>query len=127
MLNEFSKTVVILLILKVYFFPVKLLIDSHLRDICHLKCHLLVIHSTRMPHTRILRRRLFFIVSTEHQEGHFHIVDGTCLGCVPGYIGPTCDKSVSFCQFHHFFYDIFSTFYAQCFKQYHILKQIGNI
>nr|XP_034321094.1 receptor-type tyrosine-protein phosphatase epsilon-like [Crassostrea gigas] len=26
------------------------------------------------------------------QEGHCHIVDGTCLGCVPGYTGPICDK-----------------------------------
>eukprot|EP00105_Crassostrea_gigas_P016373 XP_011433735.1 PREDICTED: multiple epidermal growth factor-like domains protein 10 [Crassostrea gigas] len=26
------------------------------------------------------------------QEGHCHIVEGTCLGCVPGYKGPTCDE-----------------------------------
>eukprot|EP00105_Crassostrea_gigas_P046077 XP_019930225.1 PREDICTED: multiple epidermal growth factor-like domains protein 10 [Crassostrea gigas] len=26
------------------------------------------------------------------QEGHCHIVDGTCLGCVPGYKGPTCNE-----------------------------------
>uniref|UniRef100_K1PJ98 Tyrosine-protein kinase receptor Tie-1 n=1 Tax=Magallana gigas TaxID=29159 RepID=K1PJ98_MAGGI len=26
------------------------------------------------------------------QEGHCHIVDGTCLGCVPGYTGARCDK-----------------------------------
>nr|XP_034322209.1 platelet endothelial aggregation receptor 1-like isoform X1 [Crassostrea gigas] len=25
------------------------------------------------------------------QEGHCHIVDGTCLGCVPGYTGARCD------------------------------------
>eukprot|EP00105_Crassostrea_gigas_P017835 XP_011435764.2 PREDICTED: receptor-type tyrosine-protein phosphatase epsilon-like [Crassostrea gigas] len=25
------------------------------------------------------------------QEGHCDIVDGTCLGCVPGYTGATCD------------------------------------
>uniref|UniRef100_A0A8W8NSY8 EGF-like domain-containing protein n=1 Tax=Magallana gigas TaxID=29159 RepID=A0A8W8NSY8_MAGGI len=26
------------------------------------------------------------------QEGHCHIVDGSCLGCVPGYKGPTCNE-----------------------------------
>ena len=25
------------------------------------------------------------------QEGHCHITEGTCLGCLPGYIGPTCN------------------------------------
>nr|XP_034322571.1 multiple epidermal growth factor-like domains protein 10 [Crassostrea gigas] len=33
------------------------------------------------------------------QEGHCHIVGGTCLGCVPGYIGPTCDKKCSGSKF----------------------------
>ena len=27
------------------------------------------------------------------QEGRCHILDGTCLGCVSGYIGQICDKS----------------------------------
>uniref|UniRef100_A0A8W8MBR1 protein-tyrosine-phosphatase n=1 Tax=Magallana gigas TaxID=29159 RepID=A0A8W8MBR1_MAGGI len=26
------------------------------------------------------------------QEGRCNIVDGTCLGCIPGYTGPACDK-----------------------------------
>uniref|UniRef100_A0A8W8P2M7 Scavenger receptor class F member 2 n=1 Tax=Magallana gigas TaxID=29159 RepID=A0A8W8P2M7_MAGGI len=26
------------------------------------------------------------------QESHCHIVDGSCLGCVPGYKGPTCNE-----------------------------------
>nr|XP_022305073.1 neurogenic locus protein delta-like [Crassostrea virginica]XP_022305074.1 neurogenic locus protein delta-like [Crassostrea virginica] len=26
------------------------------------------------------------------QEGHCHITEGTCLGCLPGYIGQKCDK-----------------------------------
>ncbi|XP_078328331.1 uncharacterized protein LOC111112065 isoform X4 [Crassostrea virginica] len=26
------------------------------------------------------------------QEGHCHITEGTCLGCLPGYIGQTCDE-----------------------------------
>nr|XP_022309275.1 platelet endothelial aggregation receptor 1-like [Crassostrea virginica] len=26
------------------------------------------------------------------QEGHCHITEGTCLGCLPGYNGPMCDK-----------------------------------
>nr|XP_034322192.1 platelet endothelial aggregation receptor 1-like isoform X2 [Crassostrea gigas] len=26
------------------------------------------------------------------QEGHCHIIDGTCLGCNDGYRGPTCDE-----------------------------------
>ena len=25
------------------------------------------------------------------QEGHCHIVEGTCLGCIPGYRGVTCN------------------------------------
>uniref|UniRef100_A0A8W8P2L6 EGF-like domain-containing protein n=1 Tax=Magallana gigas TaxID=29159 RepID=A0A8W8P2L6_MAGGI len=25
------------------------------------------------------------------QEGHCHIVDGNCLGCIPGYRGPKCN------------------------------------
>eukprot|EP00105_Crassostrea_gigas_P038686 XP_019922834.1 PREDICTED: cell death abnormality protein 1-like [Crassostrea gigas] len=27
------------------------------------------------------------------QEGHCNIEDGTCLGCVPGYTGPRCEKA----------------------------------
>lgn len=30
------------------------------------------------------------------QGGHCDIVDGTCLGCLPGYTGPNCDKSIIF-------------------------------
>lgn len=26
------------------------------------------------------------------QEGHCDIIEGTCLGCVPGYTGPNCDE-----------------------------------
>lgn len=26
------------------------------------------------------------------QEDHCNIVDGTCLGCTPGYIGSECDE-----------------------------------
>ncbi|XP_065925568.1 uncharacterized protein [Magallana gigas] len=33
------------------------------------------------------------------QEGHCHIVDGTCLGCVPGYTGARCDKECSVGKF----------------------------
>ena len=26
------------------------------------------------------------------QEGHCHIVEGTCLGCLPGYRGAICNE-----------------------------------
>ncbi|XP_052693329.1 multiple epidermal growth factor-like domains protein 11 isoform X2 [Crassostrea angulata] len=29
------------------------------------------------------------------QGGHCNIVDGTCLGCLPGHTGPNCDKECS--------------------------------
>ncbi|XP_052694351.1 multiple epidermal growth factor-like domains protein 10 [Crassostrea angulata] len=29
------------------------------------------------------------------QEGHCHIIDGTCLGCNDGYRGPTCNEECS--------------------------------
>ena len=30
------------------------------------------------------------------QEGHCHITEGTCLGCIAGYRGPNCSKGESY-------------------------------
>lgn len=30
------------------------------------------------------------------QDNHCDIVNGTCMGCVPGYKGPTCNESERF-------------------------------
>ena len=35
------------------------------------------------------------------QEGHCHITEGTCLGCLTGYIGPTCNTGKEY----HFIYN----------------------
>uniref|UniRef100_A0A8W8NYI3 Uncharacterized protein n=1 Tax=Magallana gigas TaxID=29159 RepID=A0A8W8NYI3_MAGGI len=67
------------------------------------------------------------------QEGHCHIVGGTCLGCVPGYIGPTCDKNsptsdqMSTCQSSTPFYTSLALLiFSGLMNVFLVLRQLRN-
>lgn len=48
--------------------------------------------SKDVPHQENYGEDCFLPCPQNCQEGHFHIVDGTCLSCVEGYQGSTCEE-----------------------------------
>uniref|UniRef100_A0A8W8P1F6 Multiple epidermal growth factor-like domains 10 n=1 Tax=Magallana gigas TaxID=29159 RepID=A0A8W8P1F6_MAGGI len=56
-------------------------------------------HGVRCPVTGYYGEDCSLPCPQNCQEGHCHIVDGTCLGCVPGYTGARCDKECSVGKF----------------------------